>query len=146
VPDLAICKINIRLKNPKDLTLISTLIHEKVKEHATTDGITFELHEQSIRPPKPFNKPNRLLFEAFETCAQSLGHDLKWQPSGGVCDGNTLSAAGLPTMDTLGAVGGHMHTHDEYIFTKSLSERARLTACFLMQMAENPPILEKSND
>lgn len=146
VPDLAICKVNIRLQNPKDLPMISASVQEMVKGCTTPDGITFEMHEHTLRPPKPFNKSNRLLFDALKTCAQGLGLDLQWQPSGGVCDGNTLSAAGLPTIDTLGAVGGHMHTHDEYILTQSLVERAKLTACFLMQLAENTYILEKSND
>lgn len=146
VPDLAICKVNIRMQNPKDLAMINASIREMVKDCSISDGISFELYEHNSRPPKPFNKPNRMLFEALETCGQSLGLDLKWQPSGGVCDGNTLSAAGLPTIDTLGAVGGHMHTYDEYILTKSLVERAQLTACFLMQIAQNEYILEKSDD
>lgn len=141
VPDLAICKINIRLQNPRDLDHLTKRIEDLVKKE-TTDGITLEFHEQSLRPPKPFNKSNRELFEALETCAKGLGIEMKWQPSGGVCDGNTLSAAGLPTIDTLGAIGGHIHTHDEYILISSLMERTKLTACFLMQLAENAFFLE----
>lgn len=137
VPDLAICKINIRMDNPLDFSKIATSVKEMVNGCATPDGISFELHEQTSRPPKPFNKPTRLLFESLKECADLLHLNLKWQPSGGVCDGNTLSAAGLPTIDSLGAVGGHIHTFDEYILTKSLVERSKLTALFLMKLNEN---------
>lgn len=145
VPDFAICKINIRMQNPKDLQMISTRIGKLIKS-ASIDGITFDVHEQTIRPPKLFNKSNRLLFEAFKDCADGLGHEIKWQPSGGVCDGNTLSAAGLPTIDTLGPIGGHIHTHDEYIRVNSLIPRAKLAACFLMQLADKKHLLENIND
>ena len=146
VPDVAVCKVNIRMQNPKDVPMISASLREMAHGSASPDGITFELYEHTSRPPKVFNKANRSLFDALKTCGQGLGLDLKWQPSGGVCDGNTLSAAGLPTIDTLGAVGGHIHTHDEFILTPSLVERAKLTASFLMQIAENKYILEKSHD
>lgn len=146
VPDLAISKVNIRMQNPKDLPKISTSMREMLKACSTPDGISFELHEHTVRPPKLFNKSHYQLFEILKTCAQTLDLELKWQPSGGVCDGNTLSGAGLPTIDTLGAVGGHIHTYDEYIFTKSLVERAKLTASFLMYLAENESLVEEIND
>ncbi len=137
VPDRAICKVNIRMHNPKDLPIISAKVREIIKSCSTPDGITFELYEETNRPPKVYNKPNRLLFEALKNCALQIGLNLKWQPSGGVCDGNILSAAGLPTIDTLGAVGGHIHTYDEFIIIPSLVERAKLTVSFLMQVAEH---------
>ncbi len=146
VPDLAICKVNVRMQNLKDVDRISASFKEMVKGCTTPDGIMFELHEHSVRPPKAFDKPNRLLFEALKTCAKGLGYDLNWQPSGGVCDGNTLSAAGLPTIDTLGAIGGHIHTHDEFVLLPSLVERARLTTGFLMYLIENEYMLEKAHD
>lgn len=137
VPDRASCKVNIRLQNPKDLPMISASIKALIKGCSSTDGITFESYEETSRPPKLFNKANRLLFELLKNCAEEIGLNIRWQPSGGVCDGNLLSAAGLPTIDTMGAVGGHIHTSDEFIFIPSLVERAKLTACFLMQLAEH---------
>lgn len=146
VPDLAICKINVRMENAKDLKLITAAIHEMVKGSSMQNDVTFELIEETIRSPKPFDKPNRLLFEALRNTAQDLEMDLKWQPSGGVCDGNTLHAAGLPTIDTLGVIGGHIHTHDEFMVTGSLVERCRLTTLFLMQLADKKYVLENPND
>ena len=61
--------------------------------------------------------------------------DIKWRSSGGVCDGNTLAAAGLPNVDSLGPVGDGMHTPREYVLVDSIGERARLVALFLMKLA-----------
>jgi glutamate carboxypeptidase len=73
------------------------------------------------------------LLEAVAGCGRELGMDLKWQPSGGVSDGNKLAAAGLPNVDTLGARGGDIHSPDEWLDLNSLAERARLTALLLLK-------------
>ena len=55
--------------------------------------------------------------------------------SGGAGDSNNLAAAGLPTVDGLGPVGGGIHSSEEYVVLSSLPQRARLTALFLMKWA-----------
>jgi glutamate carboxypeptidase len=75
------------------------------------------------------------LLEAVADCGRLLGLDLSWRPSGGVCDGNRLAAAGLPTVDTLGPRGGELHSPREYVRLDSLVERAKLTALLLMRLA-----------
>ena len=45
------------------------------------------------------------LFEAVKEAGALLGQSIAWKPSGGVCEGNNLHAAGLPNIDTLGVVG-----------------------------------------
>ena len=65
-----------------------------------------------------------------------LGQRLPFGKTGGVCDGNILVAEGLPTIDTLGVVGGKIHTVDEYIRIDSLTERVQLAALFIMNLAE----------
>ena len=56
--------------------------------------------------------------------------------TGGVCDGNILANAGLPTLDTAGAIGGELHTKSEYLIYSSLIQRARLAALFLFKLAK----------
>jgi glutamate carboxypeptidase len=75
------------------------------------------------------------LFFRLQQCANSLGYPLEWRPSGGVCDGNLLAAAGLPVVDTLGAIGGSLHTYDEFVLVDSIIQRARMTALFLLRLA-----------
>jgi glutamate carboxypeptidase len=60
---------------------------------------------------------------------------MTWRSSGGVSDGNTLAALGLPVIDTMGASGGNIHTHDEYINLDKLVARAQHLALVLMYLA-----------
>jgi glutamate carboxypeptidase len=52
-----------------------------------------------------------------------------------VCDGNILSEAGLAVIDTMGTIGGKIHSPEEYILIDSLTKRARLTALLLFNIA-----------
>ncbi|MCC6510604.1 MAG: acetylornithine deacetylase, partial [Pirellulaceae bacterium] len=51
-------------------------------------------------------------------------HHVHWQASGGVCDGNRLAAAGLPNIDTLGPVGDHLHSPEEWVDVTSIPFKA----------------------
>ncbi len=128
VPDLALTRFNVRVEKPNDLENIK----QKLLQIVTKNSL--ELHQDSERPPKPFDTKHRELFEKLKMCAQELGSDLNWIPSGGVCDGNLLASEGLITIDTLGPVGGNLHTREEYINVKSLTERAKLVFSFLEKL------------
>ena len=52
-------------------------------------------------------------------------------PSGGVCEGNNLAAAGCPNIDTLGPCGGGLHTDQEFALIPSFAERAQLSLLLL---------------
>ncbi|MBA3958514.1 MAG: hydrolase [Parachlamydiaceae bacterium] len=137
VPDLAICRFNIRTMNPDDLEEIRQKLHNIIEQIHTQEGISLTLHEQTFRAPKLFDEKHQQLFSAFETCAYALGSKLQSKPSGGACDGNILAAEGLTTIDTLGVIGGNIHTSEEYILLNSLSQRTQLTAYFLMKLANH---------
>ena len=52
---------------------------------------------------------------------EDLGRSLELASTGGVCDGNILQDAGLPTLDTLGVSAAATSTAtDEYVETESL--------------------------
>ena len=65
----------------------------------------------------------------------ALGQAIGWTPSGGVCEGNNLFAAGCPGVDTLGVRGGAIHTPEEHAWPGSFGERARLAALLLIRIA-----------
>lgn len=135
VPDLAICRLNARITSMEDWSKFKLNLQKCIDDSNVDEGISLVLFEQVSRKPKPFDAKNQELFASVKKCASDLGCDLQWKPSGGVCDGNILSAAGLPTIDSLGAIGGHIHTHDEWLLLSSLTERATLVAYFLMKVA-----------
>ena len=74
-------------------------------------------------------------FHAVRDAGELLGQTIAWKPSGGVCEGNNLHAAGLPNVDTLGVVGGEIHSDQEFAWAASFVERAQLSALILCKIA-----------
>jgi glutamate carboxypeptidase len=85
------------------------------------------------RPPKPMTPEVARFAQNVRAIADDLGQALPFTRTGGVCDGNLMHAAGLPTLDTLGVRGGGLHTEQEWIEVPSLVERCQLLAVLLMR-------------
>lgn len=134
VPNQAVCRINVRVNAAEQLKEVYAFLTKLLHEENETEGIKMTLHEQTDRPPKLFDEKTQNLFKAFQDTAGLLGHQLAARPSGGVCDGNLLAAAGLATLDTLGPIGGNLHTENEFVLIDSILDRAKLTALFLMRL------------
>jgi glutamate carboxypeptidase len=137
VPDAALCRINLRASETEDF---DQTVHALEKLVAHSEGLT--LHKDSEAPPKPFDRPIKVLFKAIEECCVELDCKMDFSPSGGTCDGSRLYAAGVPNIDTLGVIGGDIHTEDEYVHLPSLYKRAQLTTLFLMKLANKEIIYE----
>ncbi len=134
VPDLAICHFNVRMESTEALQLFQEALEEIITKARMEEGITIALHSEGARSPKNWNEKTARLFFLLETCAKELSIPFETRPTGGVCDGNILAESGVPTIDTLGVVGGHIHTAEEYCILSSLSERAALTASLLQAL------------
>ena len=135
VPDLAVVTFNVRTVLPDDEIWIREQLDKEVKAVNARDGLSLDLHGQFARKPKVLSKANRRLMEMIGECGTELGMKLQWHKSGGCCDGNNLASAGLPNVDSLGVRGGNIHTDQEYMHLESLTERAKLSALFLMRLA-----------
>ena len=88
------------------------------------------------RPAKPLTEGTKRLALLAQAAAEDAGQRLPFGKTGGVCDGNILQDAGLPTIDTMGVRGGGLHTTQEWIELSSLVERAQLFAVTLARIAE----------
>ncbi len=135
VPELAIGRYNVRMKDPADMEWIDNCIAELVERINTKDGISAELTGGFTRPPKPMAPANAQVFDWVKQAGALIGQDIKWAPSGGVCEGNNLWASGCPNVDTLGVRGGDIHSDREFVKLSSLVERARLSTVILMKLA-----------
>lgn len=135
VPDLAVCHLNIRTVEPGDIIQVQARMEEIIGT-VHSEGIELSLHMQNARPPKVFDEKNQQLFERIKQSAKEEGVELGFRASGGASDGNLLSAQGLPVIDSLGVVGGNIHTKGEYMMINSLSERASIVCRFLMKLAD----------
>jgi len=136
VPDLAIVRLNARVWDDGARSTVERRIAEAVAEADGADGISASLHGEFRAPPRPLGAAMQGLLESIAAAGRELGVPVTWHPTGGVCDGNRLSAAGLPTVDTLGARGGGLHSSEEFLVVDSLVERAQLSALLLLGLAD----------
>ncbi|MEO6436916.1 MAG: hydrolase [Tepidisphaeraceae bacterium] len=135
VPDLAIGRFNVRADSSDDQKVAEQVFVSAAAEIGRRDGITMTLHGGFTSPPKPLDARSARLMDAILSTGRELGLSLSHQPSGGTCDGNKLAAAGLPVVDSLGPVGGELHSDREYVRISSLAERAKVTGLLLMRLA-----------
>lgn len=132
VPDFASCKINIRAFSKEEMLEAKNSIEKLASKE------NLEIETISWRDPKPFDLQTEKLFLALKACSN---FDLKWKESGGVCDGNTFAAMGIPTIDTLGVIGGHLHSQEEYMEIESLEKRSFLVSQFLTKLSKKEILL-----
>lgn len=135
VPELAIGRFNVRMKETADMAWIESQLDALVAQVNLKDGIHAHMHGGFTRPPKPMAPANAQVFDWVKQAGGLLGQEIKWAPSGGVCEGNNLWASGCPNVDTLGVRGGDIHSDREFMKISSLVERARLSSVILMKLA-----------
>lgn len=135
VPDTCVVRINVRARRTEDLEWIDDEIHRVAREAELGDGIETELHGGTHRPVKPMEGGTAALFKLVRDAGSGLGIGIDWKPTGGCCDGNNLAAAGLPNVDTLGVVGGKIHSDQEYALPDSFVPRAKLSLLIMLLLA-----------
>ncbi|MEQ7156228.1 hydrolase [Brevundimonas aurifodinae] len=134
VADNAVVRFNVRVPDLAAADWITAAIAE-IASQPPFKGLTLELHGGFTRPPKPMDAAQTALFEAVRETGALLGQTIAWSPSGGVCEGNNLHAAGLPNIDTLGVRGGLIHSTQEFAWPDSFIERAQLSLLMLCKIA-----------
>jgi glutamate carboxypeptidase len=143
VPDLAVCHFNLRVPDADTQRRLQRELQQLVDGLNQRDGFHATLHGSFTAPPKPLDANTAALLEQITQCGEAIGLNLGQRGSGGVCDGNRLAAAGLPTIDTLGPCGGNIHSPEEFVMIDSLTQRASLVALLLLRYAVGdlvPPV------
>jgi glutamate carboxypeptidase len=134
VPDLAILHFNLRPRTPELATITQALIDEAVAQVSDAHEVHIHVHGHVSRPPKPITPATEALFGLVGKAAADLGQPMRWQDTGGVCDGNNIAACGVPVLDTMGVLGGSIHSPQEFMIASSLDARARLTALVMHRL------------
>jgi glutamate carboxypeptidase len=135
VPDLAIGRFNVRATTPDDQVVVEKIFADAAAQVRQRDGITVDLHGGFNSPPKLLDPRSERLLDHVIACGRSLGLSLAHRSSGGTCDGSKLAAAGLPVVDSLGPIGGELHSEREYVRLSSITQRAQLVALLLLRLA-----------
>jgi glutamate carboxypeptidase len=134
VADHAVVRFNVRVPDAQAAAWVTDAIAD-IAAAPPFEGLTLDLHGGMTRAPKPMDASQTALFEALRETGALLGQTIAWSPSGGVCEGNNLHAAGLPNIDTLGVRGGLIHSPEEFASPDSFVERAQLSTLMLCKIA-----------
>jgi glutamate carboxypeptidase len=135
VPERAVLRFNIRAPDAESAAWIEAEVRRIAADASRRDGVSAHLHGGVTRPPKPLNAKQETILAWVREAGRAIGIEINAKPSGGVCEGNNLAAAGCPNIDTLGPCGGGLHSDQEFALLSSFSERAKLS--FLMLHAIN---------
>jgi len=92
------------------------------------DGLTVSVQNDGTWPGIESTPAGELLLAEAVHLAHELGLDAGGQLSGGMSDGCWTAAAGVPTLDGLGPVGGLDHSPSEYILLDSVPPRCGIVA------------------
>jgi len=131
VPERAVMRFNIRAPDDEGAAWGEAEARRICAAIGEREGISAHLHGGITRPPKPLNEKQRTIVGWTRQAGEAIGLDLSFRPSGGVCEGNNLAAAGCPNIDTLGPCGGGLHSDQEFALLDSFAERAKLSFLLL---------------
>jgi glutamate carboxypeptidase len=126
--------VDVRVLTEADARRIEAQIEDLAP---ATPGVTLEIEGGIGRPPMERTPRNRVLWQLAQERARLLGMELTEGAAGGGSDGNTTSLY-TATLDGLGAVGDGAHAAHEFVYLKSIAERAALLALLMLA----PPLKE----
>jgi glutamate carboxypeptidase len=123
IPEHCSIELDVRIDNMDQAREIEVMVHA----YTSFDQDVELIIEGGLnRPPYEKDKGITKLFEHAKNLAFEIGFTLEDVKTGGGSDGNFTAAAGVPTLDGLGADGNGAHTHEEFIYYSSLVERTQL--------------------
>lgn len=125
VPDFATATIDVRVPTMADAARVDDALLKLRPEDPAT---SLQVRGAIDRPPLERTPQVVRLYELARQVAAELGHALGEGGTGGGSDGNFTAAAGVPTLDGLGAVGDGAHALHEHVATAHLPWRAALLA------------------
>jgi len=128
VPDSARCHISVRAFNQRGLDLAATALDQIVAGCCIPDTQTRLTRTRGRLAYEATSQIMRLV-EIAHSEAKGLGIELIAESKGGVSDANLLMEVGVPTLDSLGPIGGGMHDlNREHLRVDSIPLRGALLA------------------
>ncbi|HVF08366.1 MAG TPA: M20 family metallopeptidase [Actinomycetota bacterium] len=123
------CHLQVDLRSPELVTLeqAEAEIERLCSDHGV-DGVTAHVDGNGWHRPMEKGKGGARLAALAIEIATELGFELRDAATGGASDANTTSAAGTPTIDGLGPIGGDDHAPAEWLDLTSVVPRVALLA------------------
>jgi glutamate carboxypeptidase len=123
------CVLHVDVRSPQEDTLVAAEAEvNRIAEATTVPDILVAVDDGRWHRPMEKSEAGGRLAALATDVARDLGFELRDAATGGASDANTTSAAGVPTLDGLGPVGGDDHGPREWIDLTSVVPRISLLA------------------
>ncbi len=133
VAGAATMELDLRATSTADFERALEAVGEIVASQ-TVAGTTATVRELHRHPPMERTPEVMALVAEAREVALALGFEVGHTATGGAGDANTTAAAGLPTIDGLGPIGGEAHGPTEWLDLDSLVPRTALLAGLLARL------------
>ena len=134
IPDIARCHISVRGYDEQSLNLAETAL-EKIAKGCSVPDTQTRLTRTRGRTPYKATPEVMNLVALAQTEGEALGIRIISESKGGVSDANVLMEAGIPTLDSLGPIGGGMHDlNREHLLVDMLPLRGALLAGLIQRI------------
>lgn len=111
-------------------------------------GFTVDVDGALTRPPLVRTPDIVELFEHVKKAGNAFGVDFEQSSSGGVSDANLIADAGAAVVDSMGPIGGKVHSDGEYLELASIVPKAAIAAYaiggLLERLIEGAAVVEGS--
>jgi glutamate carboxypeptidase len=125
----ASCSFEVDLRSPSLETLEEAEREiERIATAPTVPDTTTEIRKHGWHRPMEKTDGSARLVRLAREIAAELGFSVDDAATGGASDANTIAAAGTPTIDGLGPVGGDDHAPAEWLEVASIVPRTALLA------------------
>jgi glutamate carboxypeptidase len=128
-------EVDIRAEDEASLGAAEAEV-ERIAENHSVPDIGASLLSRSWHRPMEKTPASARLVEMAKVIAGELGFTVADTASGGASDGNTTAAAGVPTLDGLGPIGGDWHGPDEWLDLASITPRITLLAAMIARAGD----------
>lgn len=134
IPDMARCHISIRAFDQRGLDMAAEVL-ETIVAGSSIPGTKTTVQRTPGRRPYQATPEVLRLVELAKVEGTALGLQIVAEGKGGVSDANTLMEVGVPTLDSLGPIGGGMHDlKREFLRIDSLPLRGAMLAGLIEQI------------
>jgi glutamate carboxypeptidase len=129
------CDLQVDLRSPALATLEAAEAEiQRICAEAEVPGVTLVVQPNGWHRPMEKGEGGARLAKLAIGVAAELGFELRDAATGGASDANTPSAAGTPTIDGLGPVGGDDHAPGEWIDLTSVVPRVALLSGIITRL------------
>ncbi|MGR4011122.1 M20 family metallopeptidase [Leucobacter sp. 1207-22] len=136
VPDHALLKVEMRAAQREVLDEALAKLNARALAPCV-ERTSVTVRELDFCPPLEESPASIALGESAVAIATELGFTPGLARTGGVSDGNRVSALGVPTLDGLGPVGGGDHSPTEWLELASVPSRVALLAALIDRTARS---------